>query len=83
MLHFKNNLRSKWMTTKYCSQSNFWQLRHNNNMSCIMKNMIKHRASSLKCIKRVIVNGTNTILWTNPWITSPVLLINLDGTDII
>lgn len=46
-----------------------------------MKNMIKHRVSSLKCIKRVIVNGINTILWTDPWINC-TSLVDILGWDI-
>lgn len=40
-------------------------------------NIIKHRASSLLCIKRVIINGINTILWTDTWINCTSLVDNI------
>lgn len=79
-LHFKDSLWSKWMINKYRSQINFWELQYNNNKSCTMKNMIKYRSTSLKCIKRVIVNGSNTLLWTDPWINC-TSLVEILGWD--
>lgn len=66
-LHFKDNMWLKRMVNRYCQHTNLLQLQYNN-MSCTMKNMIKHRPTSLKCIKRVIVNGSNTLIWIDPWL---------------
>lgn len=45
-----------------------------------MKNMTKHRVDSLKCIKKVIVSGNNTLIWTDPWIDNKAL-VDVLGCD--
>lgn len=46
-----------------------------------MKNMIKHRGESLGCIRKVIVNGFDTLLCTKPWINNQSLVDILDWVE--
>lgn len=43
-------------------------------------NMIRHRQTSLKCVMRTVVNGANTLLWTDPW-TNCTSLVDILGRD--